>query len=208
MARRATSDPAPPVERSALEIVPLAPDRWDDVAALFGEGGDPKTCSCMFWRLRSKDWSFSNVAEVRDGFHRLVDEGRDPAPGLLAYEDGRVVGWVSVGPRADYDRLVHSKVRPAVDDRPVWSIVCFVVSKTARRRGLTAHLLDAAVAYAREHGAPALEAYPVRPAADRIPAAVGYTGLLSTFEAAGFTVVHEIDSPGATVQRVIVRREA
>ena len=118
------------------------------------------------------------------------------------------VGWVSVGPRAESGRLAHSRVRPAVDERPVWSIVCFVVSRPARRRGLTTLLLDAAVAYAREHGAPALEGYPVRPAADRIPAAVGYTGLLSTFEAAGFEVVREIDSPGATVQRVIVRREA
>ena len=196
-----------PIEASALEIVPLTAERWDDVAALFDEGGDPKTCSCMFWRLRSKDWSFSNVGEVRAGFRSIVAQDRDPAPGLLAYEDGRPIGWVSVGPRADYDRLVHSKVRPPIDERAVWSIVCFVVSRTARRRGLTTHLLDAAVAYAREHGAPAVEAYPVRPAAERIPAAVGYTGLLSTFEAAGFEVVREIDSPQATVQRVIVRRD-
>jgi hypothetical protein len=62
--------------------------------------------------------------------------------------------------------------------------------------------------YAIERGAPALEAYPVAVGAGRIPAAVGYTGLLSTFLAAGFEVVREIDSPGATVQRVIVRREA
>jgi GNAT superfamily N-acetyltransferase len=199
--------PARPLDPTAVEIVPLTPDRWDDVAALFGEGGDPKTCWCMFWRVRSKEWSFATAAESRDGLHRLVDENRDPAPGLLAYEDGRVVGWVSVGARADYGRLVHSRVRPPIDDRPVWSIVCFVVSRTARRRGLTTLLLDAAVAYARERGAPALEAYPVRPAKDRIPAAVGYTGLLSTFEAAGFEVVHEIDSPSATVARVIVRRE-
>jgi hypothetical protein len=27
-----------------VDIVPLTPDRWDDVAALFGEGGDPKSC--------------------------------------------------------------------------------------------------------------------------------------------------------------------
>lgn len=200
--------PTQPIDPTAVEIVPLTPDRWDDVATLFGEGGDPKTCWCMFWRVRSKAWSFSNAAESRDGLHRLVDEKRDPAPGLLAYEAGRAVGWVSVGPRGDYGRLVHSRVRPPIDDRPVWSIVCFVVSRTARRRGLTTLLLDAAVAYARERGAPVLEAYPVRPAKDRIPAAVGYTGLLSTFEAAGFEVVHEIDSPGATVQRVIVRREA
>jgi GNAT superfamily N-acetyltransferase len=203
-----TSPPTRPLDPTAVEIVPLTPDRWDDVAALFGEGGDPRTCWCMFWRVRSKDWSFATAGESRDGLHRLVDEHRDPAPGLLAYEDGRVVGWVSVGPREDFGRLVHSRVRPPIDDRPVWSIVCFVVSRTARRRGLTTLLLDAAVAYAREHGAPALEAYPVRPGTDRIPAAVGCTGLLSTFESAGFEVVQEIDSPGATVQRVIVRREA
>ena len=191
-----------------MEIVPLTPDRWDDVAALFGEGGDPRTCWCMFWRLRSKDWSFANTSETRAGFRALVDEGRDPAPGLLAYEDGRAVGWVSVGPRVDYERIVHSKVRPPIDDTPVWSIVCFVVSKSARGHGLTTRLLDAAMDYARAHGAPALEAYPVDPGEGRVPAALGYTGLLSTFEAAGFRVVHAIDSPQARVRRVIVRRDA
>jgi GNAT superfamily N-acetyltransferase len=189
-----------------LEIVPLTPDRWNDVAALFEEGGDPKTCWCMFWRLRSKDWSFANAAEVREGFHRLVDEGRDPAPGLLGYQEGKAVGWVSVAPRDDYERLTNSRVRPKIDDIPVWSIVCFVVSKTARRQGLTSRLLDAAADYARAHGAPGLEAYPVDPGDGKIPAALGYTGLLSTFEAAGFEVVHRIDSPQSTVRRVIVRR--
>ena len=189
-----------------LEIVPLTPDRWDDVAGLFGEGGDPKTCWCMFWRLRSKDWSFANAAETREGFHQLVDAGRDPAPGLLGYQDGKAVGWVSVAPREDYERLTNSRVRPKIDDVPVWSIVCFVVSKTARRQGLTSRLLDAAADYARAHGAPGLEAYPVDPGDGKIPAALGYTGLLSTFEAAGFEVVHRIDSPQSTVRRVIVRR--
>ena len=189
-----------------MEIVPLTPDRWDDVAALFGEGGDPKTCWCMFWRLRSKDWSFANAAETRDGFHRLVDEAGDPAPGLLAYEDGRAVGWVSVAPRDDYERLTHSRVRPKLDETPVWSIVCFVVSRSARGHGLTARLLDAASDYAADHGAPALEAYPVDPGDGRVPAALGYTGLLSTFTAAGFEVVHDIHSPQSKVRRVIVRR--
>jgi GNAT superfamily N-acetyltransferase len=189
-----------------VDIVPLTPDRWDDVAALFGEGGDPKSCWCMFWRLRSRDWSFANTSETRDGFHALVDEGRDPAPGLLAYRYGRAVGWVSVAPREDYDRLTNSRVRPKIDDVPVWSVVCFVVSKRERGQGLTSRLLDAATAYALDHGAPGLEAYPVDPGDGRVPAALGYTGLLSTFEAAGFKVVHEIDSPQSKVRRVIVRR--
>jgi GNAT superfamily N-acetyltransferase len=209
MTRAARAKPAPiDLAASSIEILPLTPERWADVTALFDEGGDPKTCSCMFWRVRSKDWSFANAAEARNGLHELVAADRDPAPGLLAYADGRPVGWVSVAPRSDYGRLVNSRVRPPIDDRPVWSIVCFVVSRSARGQGLTTRLLDAAMDYAIERGAPALEAYPVAVGAGRIPAAVGYTGLLSTFLAAGFEVVREIDSPGATVQRVIVRREA
>jgi GNAT superfamily N-acetyltransferase len=190
----------------SLAIVPLTPDRWPDVATLFGESGDPKTCWCMYWRLRSKDWSFANASEAREGFHSLVDEGRDPAPGLLAYRDGRAVGWVSVAPRDDYERLTNSRVRPKIDDIPVWSVVCFVVSKTERGQGLTSRLLEAASAYAIDHGAPGLEAYPVEPGEGRVPAALGYTGLLSTFEAAGFRVVQRIDSPQSKVRRVIVRR--
>jgi GNAT superfamily N-acetyltransferase len=193
---------------SSIEIVPLTRDRWADVTALFEEGGDPRSCSCMFWRVRSKDWSFADAADAREGFRSLVEAAGDPAPGLLAYADGRPVGWVSVAPREDYGRLVNSRVRPKLDDVPVWSIVCFVVSRVARGQGLTNRLLDAAMDYAVARGAPALEAYPVDVGDGRVPAAVGYTGLLSTFLAAGFHVVHQIDSPQATVRRVIVRREA
>src|ERR1044071_3435531 len=95
--------PAITVDPESVEIVPLTPDRWPDVSALFDEGGDPRTCSCMFWRVRSKDWSFANAAEAREGLHTLVERNADPAPGLLAYADGRVVGWVSVAPRDDYE---------------------------------------------------------------------------------------------------------
>jgi GNAT superfamily N-acetyltransferase len=204
-----TAKPAPiDLGAASIEIVPLTPERWPDVTALFDEGGDPKTCSCMFWRVRSKEWSFANPAESRAGFRALVDADRDPAPGLIAYADARPVGWVSVGPREDYGRLANSRVRPKLDETPVWSIVCFVVSRSARGQGLTTRLVDAAIEYARAHGAPALEAYPVDTGDGRVPAALGYTGLLSTFVAAGFEVVHAIDSPQATVRRVIVRREA
>ena len=204
-----TTRPTPiDLAASSIEIVPLTRDRWADVTTLFDEGGDPRTCSCMFWRVRSKDWSFANASEAREGFHALVEAERDPAPGLIAYADGRPVGWVSVAPREDYQRLTNSRVRRPIDDRPVWSIVCFVVSRAARGQGLTNRLLDAAMDYAMERGAPALEAYPVDVGDSRVPAALGYTGLLSTFLSAGFEVVHQIDSPQATVRRVIVRREA
>ena len=69
----------------------------------------------------------------------------------------------------------------------MWSIVCFVVGRRARGRGVAAALLDAAIDYARDHGATTLEAYPVEvPAGRRIPSANVYHGTLSMFERAGF----------------------
>jgi GNAT superfamily N-acetyltransferase len=127
------------------------------------------------------------------------------APGLIAYEGGEAIGWVSLGPRDDYERLMHSKVLAPVDEEPVWSIVCFVVSRRARGRGVAKALLDAAVDYARYHGAKWLEAYPVDTAGGRIPSANAYTGTLSMFERAGFGVVARRQANRASPVRPIVR---
>ena len=188
-----------------LRIEPLSPTSWDALARLFNEGGDPRWCWCAFWRLRSKDWIATSPAKNRRRLRDLAD--RDPAPGLVALEGDRAVGWVSLGPREGYERLEHSKVRPRLDDQPVWSVVCFVVSKGARGRGIGRGLLEAAVGYAREHGAPALEAYPVAPDGERVAAAKAYTGVLSMFQDAGFREVRSVESPSATVRRTIVRMD-
>lgn len=89
----------------------------------------------------------------------LVTSGT--VPGLLAYRDGRPVGWISLGPREDYAHLERSPIMKAVDDRPVWSIVCFFVDAQERGQGIAAALLKAGMAYARSQGATLLEAYPV-----------------------------------------------
>jgi GNAT superfamily N-acetyltransferase len=189
-----------------MEIVAVSPETWPALAALFEEGGDPKWCWCMYWRVRGTDFSASTGQANREGLHGLV--GRDPAPGLVALDaDGRAVGWVSLAPRTEFERLERSRVRPRLDAVPVWSIVCFVVSRRARRSGLQASLLEAAIEYARARGAPALEAYPVDTSGGRVSSATLYTGTLSTFLRAGFHVAREIESPGATVRRVIVRRD-
>jgi ribosomal protein S18 acetylase RimI-like enzyme len=87
--------------------------------------------------------------------------GRGVVPGLIGYESGNPVAWVSLGPREDYERLGRSPVMKAVDDLPVWSIVCFYVDPKARGMGAAEAMLRGAITYARSQGARLLEAYPV-----------------------------------------------
>ena len=154
-----------------LDVRPLTPDRLPDLATLFEQGGDPKWCWCTWYRLRNADFSSGGAERNRATLTRtaqdLASEGR--APGLVAYDGDEVVGWVSLGPREDYERLGHSKTLHPVDEAPVWSIVCFVVGRRARGRGVARELLQAGIDYARDHGASLLEAYPVEvPEGERI----------------------------------------
>jgi len=76
-----------------------------------------------------------------------------------------------------------------VDDRPVWSIVCFFVAMEHRRSGLTVRLLEAAVEFARGKGATILEAYPTEPRPSGETDIFVYHGLRSTFDQLGFQEV-------------------
>ena len=192
-----------------LDIRPLTPERFPDLAALFEQGGDPKWCWCAYFRIRGVDFSAGSGARHRTVLETATnDTARDGrAPGLVAYRDGAVVGWVSVGPRGDYERLAHSRVLAPLDDKPVWSIVCFVVGRQARGQGVAKALLDAAIDYARDNGAMTLEAYPIElSAGERTNSDVVFKGTLSMFEAAGFRVVARRSPTATTPPRPIVRR--
>ena len=191
-----------------LVVEPLTPDRLADLARLFNQGGDPKWCWCAWYRARSIDFRTATAADNRrlmeSAARDVAEQGR--APGLIAYRDGEPIGWVSVGPRNDYERIQHSRVLKPIDDRPVWSIVCFVVARRSRGEGIATALLSAAIDYARDHGATLLEAYPVDAAAARVPAAAAFKGTLGMFERAGFKVVDRRRANNASADRPIVRR--
>ena len=190
-----------------LQVRPLTGETWDALAELFGEGGDPRWCWCQHWRLRSKDMAAAKVPALR---RRLRDQAdSDQPPGLVAFDGDRAVGWVSLGPRVDFERIVRSRVIPTIDDRPVWSIVCFAVSAGARGQGVARALLEAAIGHARDRGAEALEAYPVAiDDAKPIQAVSAFTGTLPMFEKAGFRVVADRASdPSSRYRRVVVRHQ-
>lgn len=191
----------------ALEIQPLTAKRIADLATLFDQGGDPKWCWCSYFRVRGRDWTNATPAENRKLLGAAARR-RGHAPGLVAYDEGDVVGWVSLGPREDYERLAYSKVLAPLDEVPVWSIVCFVVGRKSRGRGVAGELLAAAIDYAREHGAEVLEGYPVDvPQGERIPSASAFHGTLGMFNRAGFKVMERRRANAASPVRPIVRLE-
>src|SRR4051794_2859223 len=192
-----------------LDIQPLTLERFPDLAELFEQGGDPRWCWCAYFRIGGFDFSSGGKARHRAVMEEAVVETAKErrAPGLVAYDGDEAVGWVSIGPREDYERLAHSTILKRVDDEPVWSIVCFVVGRRSRGRGLARELLDAGITYARDHGATMLEAYPVEvPEGERVPSAILYRGKLTMFERAGFEVVARRSVPGSRAPRPIVRR--
>jgi GNAT superfamily N-acetyltransferase len=174
------------VETADLQFHPLTPDRWADFESLFGPSGAYGGCWCMWPRLRRKEFDANSGAENKEAMKEAVDSGEEP--GLLAYRGGEPVGWVALAPRERLAHLEHSRTLKRVDDRPVWSIVCFVVDKRARGGGMMAKLLAAAGEHARRHGATIVEGYPVEPKG-ALSGYSGYTGIVSTFRKAGFVEV-------------------
>ena len=148
-------------------------------------------CWCMYPRLtdaQMRELPGSGAAHQRrrDAMTQLAHRQR--APGLLAFEGDEPVGWIAIAPRTELARLERSRATPRVDDADVWVIPCVTVRKAARGRGIALALIRAAVAYATEHGAPAVEAYP-RAGATRTGDNNAYFGTEPLFRRAGFQVV-------------------
>jgi GNAT superfamily N-acetyltransferase len=140
----------------------------------------------MWWRLTRAEFAKQLGQGNKDAFKRIVEGGE--IPGLLAYADGRPVAWCSVAPRETFSALERSRTLRRVDDQPVWSVVCFFVAKSARRKGVMLKLLRAAVEYAKAHGAKIVEGYPIEPT-EGLSGSSGFTGIVSTFRQAGFVEV-------------------
>lgn len=187
----------------AFDVRPA--DVFDDVSRVIGpKRPDANVCWCLTYRIPSK----LNRELRGQARGELVAElcARDMAPGVIAYDADEPVGWAGVAPRSELNSFAreNSKI-PHVDDQPVWTVWCFRTVAGNRGRGIAHALLAGAVEFARDHGAPAIEGYPVDNGDERVDLTMGYVGTLRLFEQAGFTKVADTDSVLDGFPRVLVR---
>lgn len=179
--------------------VRAATGHWADFASFMvpkrGRG-----CVCMAYRNSSLDLP-GRVA------HMQRECSAQPGPGVLAYVDGEVAGWLSIAPKQTFRALVNSRTIPHVDDDEVWSANCFVVRPPFRRQGLMHQLLDGGLDHARRHAAVAVEGYPVEAAGAKVDQISGYVGTVELFNAHGFELVQPTSGKRDGRVRWLMRRE-
>jgi GNAT superfamily N-acetyltransferase len=199
---REASDAAPTSDDAAVKVVRATPSRFDDLKEIFGLTGEAG-CWCQAWR--GFDAKAISGGKPRPQLLREQMAGRAPAPGYVAYLDGVPVGWCGVSVRTETPRLMNSRTLPAIDDKPVWSIGCFLIRPGYRRRGVARALLSAVIGEARKAGAPGVEAYPIDPEGARVGPGAGFVGIASMFDAAGFRRVLVTQGHSGRLPRWLVR---
>ena len=194
-----------------VTIVPANEAACDDLQTVFGARGAAANCQCQRYKLRPRE-AFSKFP-VEERARRLREQSACGRPesettsGIVAYLEGEPVGWCAVEPRPAYGGLVRNNRVPwegrsedKADDS-VWAVTCIFVRAGFRGRGIAYALAQAAVDFARDRGARALEAYPLlttpgqKIAWDEI-----HVGSRSVFAAAG---LGEVNRP--TKRRVVMR---
>lgn len=169
-----------------FEIVPVTPQRWDDLALVMAECSYARKCWCAYWYLPNAQYKAGWGDTNRAPLEQLVRNGAEP--GLMAYVDGEPAAWVSVAPRTSFDRLNRSRNFAAIDDKRVWAVNCFVVAQDFRRQGLMTRLARAAAEFAIASGADGAEAYPIVPG-PKTSAGDLYLGTERAFKEAGYEEV-------------------
>ncbi|WP_205699440.1 GNAT family N-acetyltransferase [Conexibacter sp. SYSU D00693] len=194
----------------AIEVRPANEVGAEDLAAVFGDRGAAAFCRCQRYKLAPGE-AFRRFP-VEERVARLHEQTRcgDPdattTSGFVALLDGEPVGWCAVEPRPAYVGLVrHAKVPwegrdEDRGDEGVWAVSCLLVRKGFRRRGVSRAMARAAVGFARERGARALEAYPMTTTS--VLAEELHVGTVSIFAGAGFA---EVSRPSK--RRAVMRVE-
>lgn len=194
----------------SLSVLPANHASCDDLRTVFGLRGAAALCQCQRYKLRPGEAFRSFPVEERmRRLHEQTDCGHpesDTTSGLVAYLDRESVGWCAVEPRPEYEGLLRVFRVPwegrdeDKSDHGVWAVTCLFARAGFRKRGVSRTLARAAVDFARERGARAVEAYPI--VTKDVIAEELHVGTPSVFAEAGLV---EVGRP--TPRRLVMRRD-
>ena len=186
-----------------VDIHDVTPDRVADYQAFFDHDAfrdypSWQFCYCMETHRTQTDeeWSLRTGQDNRRDMSAMLSRGEVTA--LLAYVDGKPVGWCNYGETTHLGGVMHRFGLEARDHDGVGSIGCFVIAAPYRGHGVATKLLDAAVDRLQDKGLRSVEAYPSpQGKSDQ----THYRGPLSMFLRAGFEPYKEME------RYVIVRKQ-
>lgn len=149
-------------------------------------------CYCCFYHAASaREWQDRTAAENQALARKMILAGS--MQGLLAYANGRPVGWCHYDSKDSLPGLpVFSPAvmdpEPAGNSAAIGAIVCFTIAQGYRNQGIAGLLLDAACADLAAQGYGSAEAYPRRNC-DSVEE--NYHGPLGMFLSRGFAIIRE-----------------
>ena len=185
----------------AIEVRPATV--FEDVRTMVGpKRPDANVCWCLSHRLDAR--TNRELTGTERGAYVEELTRRRVKPGVLAYDGDEVVAWGAVAPRAQTS-FARARRIPHVDDLPVWSVWCIRVRPGHRGKGISHEVLRGAVEFARAHGAPAVEGYPVDNRGEKVDLTMAYVGTRSLFEQAGFEKAADTGSVLNGFPRVLMR---
>ena len=192
---RLAVDPAATAELTRLPVIgevtvlDVTPERVADYQSFFDNDAFRdypawQSCYCMETHrtLPDEEWTARTSIENRADMTSMI--GRGQVTGLLAYVDGKPVGWCNYGETTHLGGVMMKLKLDASEHDRVGSVACFVIASQYRGHGVATRLLDAAIDRLRDRGLRAVEAYPRKEGGGSAQA--HYRGSLTMFERAGF----------------------
>ncbi len=181
-------------EIGEVEVRDVTPERVADYLDFFDHRAFRdfpawQSCYCMETHRDHTDeeWSARTGVDNRADMQAMIGDGRVTA--LLAYVDGKPVGWCNYGETTRLSGVMMKLKLDAAEHSGVGSIACFVIAAPYRGHGVATELLDAAIERLKARGLRAVEAYPRRE--EDSSAQAHYRGSLRMYEKAGFEPYRE-----------------
>jgi GNAT superfamily N-acetyltransferase len=196
----------------AVEIVvrELKPDLLDDYLQFFDKDAFAdfphwSGCYCGFYDTLGNDWDPTAKAGPAHRAARAERIGSGKSHGMLAYADGKVVGWCNAQARASFPNMRRYSVVIDNPDEAVGSVMCFLVAPSYRGKGVCTSLLSAACDMFSREKLEVAEGYPTTNPVKgswEIPwAEENYKGPLSMYLKASFKIHRQLE------RFAIVRKE-